>query len=471
MSGDQLLELSPYLALAILFAVPYVDPRRPFRLLHLDILVLSSFGLYSIALLDRGPLVASIRWSTVIAAAGLLYILARSSYAVLRPEGSTHTVLSRVPLRWLTCAMVIFMGFRLLFPFFDDRLVIDVGLASVAGARQILEGEDLYGAEWYEHPNLHPDTYGPVNYLLYVPFASVISSPQHAARAATDVFDLLMLGGAILLGRRVGGRSNGRTLGVLLGYSWATSPYAFFTSIWAYNDSLVALALVFAVIWTASPWARATILGLGAATKFVPAVVWALFLFAPGGTRSTRILAAAASVGLAGVMFALFMPDGGVRELYDRTAGWQLERQSPLSLWAQFEFLTPFRAVAVGLVAVLAGVCGIVARRLSPLQIVASTVALVVAFQLSLAHWLPSYIVWFAPLFMVLVLAPLDPRGVSAGSRDDQSRRPASDGTASKQRADPADDQGQPENHRESENGRVPEAGDSSDIPNARPTG
>ena len=92
MRGDQLLELSPYFVLAILFVVPFVDPRRPFRLLHLDVLVLSGFGLYSIALLDRGPLFASVRWSTVIAAAGLIYVLARSGYALLRDTGGDPSV-------------------------------------------------------------------------------------------------------------------------------------------------------------------------------------------------------------------------------------------------------------------------------------------------------------------------------------------------------------------------------------------
>ncbi len=447
MKSEQLLELSPYLFLAVLFVVPFVDPRRPFRLLHLDILVVTSFGLYSIALLDRGPLFASVRWSTVIAAVGLLYIFARSLYAVLRPARSTPPGLTRLPLRWLKWGIVVLMGFRLLFPFFDDRLVIDVGLSSVAGAQQILEGEDLYGAESYRYPNLHPDTYGPVNYLLYVPFTWAISSPQHAARAATNVFDLLTLAGVILLGRRLGNRRNGRALGLLLGYGWAASPYVFFASIWAYNDMLVTMTLVFALIYASSPWTRGTLLALGAATKFVPAVVWPLLLFARGGTQRTRILAAATSIGLAGAAFALFTPDGGIRELYDRTVGWQLERDSTISVWGQFGSLTSFRPVAVALVAVLAICGGLLAPKLNPLKIVAFAVTVIVAFQLSLAHWLPSYIVWFLPLFLVTILgasvgtssAGSHPRvgDSEARSGDELSGRPAGDRQSEQKRADP----------------------------------
>ena len=434
MNRNHLLELSPYFVLAILFVVPFVDPRRPFRLLHLDVLVLSGFGLYSIALLDRGPLFASIRWSTVIATLGLLYILVRSGYAILRPARAEPGELTWVPLRWLKWSIVVFMSFRLLFPFADDRLVIDVGLASVAGAEQILAGEDLYGAESYRHPGLHPDTYGPVNYLLYVPFAWAIDSAQHAARAATNAFDLAMLASVIVLGWRLGGRRHGRSLGLLLGYAWATSPYAFFASIWAYNDMLVPLAVVIALIGVSSPWVRGASLGIGAAIKFVPALLWPLFLCAPGGTLRTRIAAGVGSVALAVALFALFIPDGGVRELYDRTVGWQLSRDSTISLWGQFGAITPFRSVAVALVAGLALLGGVVARRLSLFQLVAFAATVIVAFQLSLAHWLPSYIVWFAPLFLITVLGT---PGKLSGH--EEPGRPASDREAEQGRADPDD--------------------------------
>ena len=35
--------------------------------------------------------------------------------------------------------------------------------------------------------------------------------------------------------------------------------------------------------------------------------------------------------------FALVIPDGGVRELWDRTVGFQLGRDSPFSIWGQEE--------------------------------------------------------------------------------------------------------------------------------------
>jgi len=45
--------------LALLFLAPFVDPRRPFRLLHLDLLALLAFGL-SHVFFNAGNLDASV---------------------------------------------------------------------------------------------------------------------------------------------------------------------------------------------------------------------------------------------------------------------------------------------------------------------------------------------------------------------------------------------------------------------------
>ena len=47
---------------------------------------------------------------------------------------------------------------------------MDVGYASMIGAYKILHGQSIY------FPSLgHPDTYGPVNYLAYVPFEAALA--------------------------------------------------------------------------------------------------------------------------------------------------------------------------------------------------------------------------------------------------------------------------------------------------------
>ena len=49
-----------------------------------------------------------------------------------------------------------------------DSNVIDVGYAGVIGADRIVDGDGLYGPRFTKDME-HGDTYGPVNYLAYVP--------------------------------------------------------------------------------------------------------------------------------------------------------------------------------------------------------------------------------------------------------------------------------------------------------------
>ena len=50
-----------------------------------------------------------------------------------------------------------------------DSTVIDVGYASVVGADRVVHGEELYVDN-----DVHGDTYGPVNYLAYIPFEALL---------------------------------------------------------------------------------------------------------------------------------------------------------------------------------------------------------------------------------------------------------------------------------------------------------
>ena len=257
MNRHQLAELSPYVLLAILFVVPFVDPRRPFRLLHLDIFVLTSFGLYAVALLDRGPTVVSTHWAMIVASrAGSTSSDARSRPYFGQPgRPDLVSPVSRCArLKW---AIVVFMSLRLLFPFVDDRLVIDVGLASVGGAQQILEATISTEQSRTSTRISTPTPTGPLTTCC------TCRLPGQYPRRSTppwspDAFDPVDPGGVIAVRPMCwGAGGDGRALGLLLGHAWATSPYAFFTSIWAYNDMLVPMFLVYIMISLSSPGAAA----------------------------------------------------------------------------------------------------------------------------------------------------------------------------------------------------------------------
>ncbi len=99
-----------------------------------------------------------------------------------------------------------------------------------------------------------------------------------------------------------------------------------------------------------------------------------------------------------------FVPDGGLRELYDRTIGYQAGRPSPFGIWGQVELdwlQTTVKAAAVALALAVA----IVPRRPSPRQTAALGAAVLIALELAVTHWFYLYVVWFAPFVLVTVLA------------------------------------------------------------------
>ena len=99
-----------------------------------------------------------------------------------------------------------------------------------------------------------------------------------------------------------------------------------------------------------------------------------------------------------------FVPDGGLRELYDRTLGYQVARPSPFSIWGQHESLdslqTAVKAAAVGLALIVA----VVPRSRGPVQVAALAAAVTIAVQLAVTHWFYLYVAWFAPLALVALL-------------------------------------------------------------------
>jgi Glycosyltransferase family 87 len=394
--------------LSVLFVAPFVDPRRPLALRHLDLVVLAAFALYFVRWMDVGH--GSLRWALVIAYLGLAYVLARMLFIGLRPRAATHApVLPLLPTRWLAIALVLLVAARAAYALVDERPLVDVGAASVAGAHLILDGKELYGADQWTGLLARGDTYGALNYVLYVPFAVAFDVPGRAARAAAYAFDALTILGLFLLGRRLVRAHHGTELGLALSYAWAASPYTLFVALYGYNDALVAAALVFTLVVLASPPLRALASGAGAAVKLVPGLVAPLFATASGQRRGRAALVySAVFAGVIALSFLPFLPDGGVREVYDRTLGFQRGKTSIANFWSQvsaLEWLRPI--VQIAAVAVALAVA-FVPRRKSVVQVAALGAAVIVLFELTLQQWLPSYVVWFAPLAFVALLASAD---------------------------------------------------------------
>jgi uncharacterized membrane protein len=172
------------------------------------------------------------------------------------------------------------------------------------------------------------------------------------------------------------------------------------------NDGLIAALLVAALLAATSPAGRSFFVSLAAAAKFGPAAL--LPLFATGGGerrwRSAVLAGVIAAVVLAAA-FLPFVPDGGLRELYDRTLGYQASRSSPFSVWGLAPSLHGLQSVVRVAAVALALAVALWPRRKGVAQLAALGAAVIVAIQVGATHWFYFYVVWFLPLYLVASFA------------------------------------------------------------------
>jgi hypothetical protein len=409
---------TPYvwIPLAGLFLFGLFDWRRRWRIVHLDLLVLLSFGI-SEAFFNAGEIGTSVP----LAYPPLLYLLGRMLWVGFRGPG--EGLRPSAPIAWIAIATVFLLGFRVALNVADSG-VIDVGYAGVIGADRITHGEVLWGSGAFPSDNSFGDTYGAFNYYAYVPFELLLPwsgswDDLPAAHASAIFFDLAAVGGLFLLGRRLRPGRRGTELGVLLAFAWVAYPFTGYALQSNSNDTLVAALLIWALVLFASPIKRGGLLGLAALTKFAPLALVPLFAagerglawWAEGDRRerlrrpSVRPLAmfSIAFGAAAALMLALPAVDPGLATFYNRTVGSQLDRTSPFSVWGQegsLEWLqTVVKALAVGLALVVA----FVPRRRTLTQIAALVAAVLIAVQLTAEHWFYLYIPWFlGPLLAAL---------------------------------------------------------------------
>jgi hypothetical protein len=462
--GRHVNALYVWLPMCVLFFIPFVRWRKPFSLLHLDLLVLLSFSA-SLAFFNHGRIYASVP----LVYPPLLYLLARmlaiarivpkrsrvhsessqhvnESVVVPAPAGpdSSRPRLvayeprlrrarySTVPVAWLLIGVIFLIGFRVGLNIADSN-VIDVGYAGVIGAHKIVEGKPLYG-KW-PVDNEHGDTYGPASYESYIPFVQLFGwsgkwDQLPAAHAAAIFFDLLATGLMFLLGMRL----DGRALGTSLAYAWVSYPFTLFALESNSNDTIVAVLVLAALLLAARPLARGAAAAAGALSKFAP------FALAPilathglqqlAWARRTRMLAmfTGAFILVGATLLIPALTHDSPRVIYQRTVAYQMNRGSPFSVWGLYGNLGGLQAAVEAGALVLAVALALVPRRVDVFGLAAVCAAVLIALQLGVEHWFYLYIPWFFAPAMVALLAGADVRGRPAADHQAgrRLRRPLS---------------------------------------------
>ncbi len=393
-----------FLPLCVLFLVGLLDWRRPWRVASLDLIVLLGFGV-SHFFFNRAEIGVSVPLQYPV----LAYLFARAMWIGLRGRG--EGIRPAWPAAWLAIAALFLVGIRVGLNVADSG-TIDVGYASVVGADRIGHGEQLY--DNFPDDVSEGDTYGPVNYLAYVPFEAIW--PWHgtwddlpASHGAAVVFDLATLLLLVLLSFRIRPGPEGRRLAATLAFGWAAYPYTAYALESNSNDTLVAMLLAATLLLLARPAVRGALSASAALAKFAPLVLapmLATYRSPPSPTRGPAgqfpiVVFAVAFFVTSAALLLWPAIDPGLGTVWDRTIGYQAGRDSPFSIWGQVPALEPLR------IAILIGVGGlsialaIWPRRKSLIQVAALGAALIIALQLTATHWFYLYIVWFYPLLLV----------------------------------------------------------------------
>jgi hypothetical protein len=439
---------APYIWLPLcgIFVLGLLDWRRPFRLAHLDLLVIvAGFGL-SQYLFNQG----NIGLSVPLAYPPLLYLLGRALWlGVRRVEGSG--LRPSMPIAVLAVATVVLIAGRITLNVVDSN-VIDVGYSGVIGADRIADREPIYGN--FPTDDQSGDTYGPVAYYAYVPFEQLLPwsgtwDDLPAAHAASIFFDLGTMGALFLLGRRFRRGRRGTEFGILLCFAWAACPYTAFALESNTNDALVSLTLAAALLCLTSAPARGIMLALSSMTKFAPLALGPLF--ATYGATDDRAVSRATgparrylkvilpfTIAFAITVVAVSyqaLQDPGLSTYWHRTIAEQGGRDSPFSIWGQAPSLGWLQAAVKAAVVGLALLVAFRPRRRDHITVAALGAAVMIGMQLTVDHWFYLYIPWFLPFLLIALLAtgtvPL------RGDRDEDLIDPASEPVVADLDSDP----------------------------------
>lgn len=419
-----------WLGFCLAFALPFL--RGPLRMLHLDLAALLGFSI-SLAWFNA----ARIDISAAVATALMVYLLVRMllvargrSRAGL--EDTAAPLALRLPVRMLVAGVVVLAGLRIGFNLVQYG-VFDVGYNGVIGADRFTHGRPPWGTFPQVGPNAAPlgDTYGPLVYLSYIPFELIFPwSGKYdellAAHAAAICFDLSCIVMLYLVGRRL----RGHALGVLLAYAWCAFPFTLLVLSASTNDALVSLTLLGAMFAIGSPVRRGAWLGAATMAKMGPLALLPVFATCSDqiDAKHRAITAARTAAGATAVIAVLLVPVvvfGDLATFWDRVIGVQASFDSPFSIWGSFEALAGRQWIAEAATVLLGLAVAVVPRRRDPVVVAALAAAVLLALHVARTYWLYTYLIWWLPLVLVALLAPLMPRepaGASSGA--DAGTRP-----------------------------------------------
>lgn len=390
--------------MALVFALAFVRNDKLFSLRNLDVLALTSF------LISHGFFREGFSGEAVLLwYPPLVYLLVRTLLMGFgvgeRVEGT-----SNFP-PWLLFALAAVASAVVLGLNLDSR-VIDVGYAGVVGADLILQGILPYG-------NMPDDigtgdTYGPLNYLLYLPFVLIFGFEGDwgylpAAHALTNVAFVAGAIGMMYAGWRLAGKKGAAAMV----FAWATFPYTLYSTNNNTNDVIVAAIAALGLAGASSGLARGASVAAGFAVKLFPLVLGPLWLLHEGPRRRPVVDFVLGGAAVVAASFWVLLlagggPVDGARAFLEKTLLFQGERDTPWAIYGQIPALSWLKTPLTAAVVLLGFVVAVFPRKRTVRRLAAFSAALVIGFQLTVTYWFYPYIIWFEPFVFLALLLQTD---------------------------------------------------------------
>jgi hypothetical protein len=390
-----------WLPLSLAFAAAFWRTERLISLRNLDIVALLGF-LVSHGFYRQGIVLEAV----VLWYPPLIYLFVRT---LLMGFGIGERVekTSNLPM-WLLMVLAGLAG-GLVMSLNVDARVIDVGYAGVVGADRILDGTIPYGNMPSDVGT--GDTYGPLNYLLYVPFVLMFgySGEWDFLPAAHAITLFSFVAGAMAL-FITGYRLSGKEGAAALIFAWAAFPYTVYATNNNTNDIIVAAIAAIGLAAAASPIARGASVAAGFAVKLYPLILGPLWISYDGLKRKPVVDFVLGGAGVILLTFWVVLLDGhpfqAIELFYQKTLAFQGDRVSPWAIYTQVPQTSFLQKPVTAGVIFLGVLVAFVPRRKTLRRLAALSAALVIAFQLTVNYWFYAYIVWFEPfVFVALLLA------------------------------------------------------------------
>ncbi|HEX2183610.1 MAG TPA: glycosyltransferase family 87 protein [Rubrobacteraceae bacterium] len=410
--------------LALAFALAFMRADRLLSLRNLDVLALLGFLVSHGFFREGGVYEAVLLWYPP-----LIYLFFRT---LLMGFGIGERVerTSNLP-TWLLLGLAGLAGGLVLGLNLDSR-VIDVGYAGVVGADLILDGAIPYGNMPADVGT--GDTYGPLNYLLYVPFVLLFgfSGQWDFLPAAHALTFLAFVTGALAL-FVAGWRLSGPKVAAALTFAWAAFPYTLYAANNNTNDIVVAAVASIGLAAATSPLGRGASVVAGFAVKLYPIILAPLWMMHDGVRRRPVVDFVLGGVGVFLLTFWVLLIDGRPLEaaglFYERTIAFQGTRESPWTIFGQVPEIGFLQQPLLAAVIVLAFVVAAWPRRRTVRRLAAFSAALVIGFQLTVNYWFYPYVTWFEPfVFLALLAATNEKTALDGGEETEAENRHEAEG-------------------------------------------